>query len=152
MTRKPWLVALAFAGVGCGSSGLGSPAVTPTTVVGVWDLASVDFATGQNAPASGVMSFQLAGDGTASLDSCVSPSYVGTTLVCPQQRVCAPATYTFDGTTLSIQQTGQTTTHGGAVTFGPGAMTITGSNLLGASVTASTFKVIATLPTDCAPI
>jgi hypothetical protein len=121
-------------------------------VVGVWDLVAADFTNGAHAPVSGVLSFQLATDGTASLDSCLSPGYAGTTLTCPQQRVCASGTYTFDGTTLTIQQSGQTTTHGGPVTFGPGSMTITGPDIVGPSVSSSTLNVINTLPTGCTPI
>jgi hypothetical protein len=108
--------------------------------------------TGQQVPVTGVLSFQLAADGTASLDSCLSPGYAGATLTCPQQRVCASGTYTFDGTTLTIQQAGVTTTHGGPVTFGPNAMTISGPDVVGANVTASTFNLIDTLPADCLPL
>ena len=152
MTRFYLLVAIILGGAGCGSSGSSTPPPTPTSVVGVWDLVAADFTNGTHAPVSGVLSFQLATDGTASLDSCLSPGYAGTTLTCPQQRVCASGTYTFDGTTLTIQQTGQSTTHGGPVTFGAGSMTITGPDIVGASASSSTFNVISTLPTDCTAI
>jgi hypothetical protein len=141
-------LAVVLWGAGCGSSG-STP--VPASVVGVWDLVAADFTNGAHAPVSGVLSFKLANDGTASLNSCLSPGYAGTTLTCPQQRVCASGTYTFDGTTLTIQQTGQSTTHGGPVTFGPGSMTIAGPNIVGASVSSSTFNAISTLPTDCTP-
>lgn len=148
MRRLFFLVVMAAAGAGCGS-GSSTPPPTPTSVVGVWDLRSASFTNGAQATVSGVLSFQLAADGTAALDSCLDPSYSGSTLVCPDQRVCASGTYTFDGTTLTIQQTGQSTTHGGPVTFGPGTMTITGPDIVGTSVSSSTFNVISTLPTDC---
>lgn len=148
MRRLFFLVVIAFGGAGCGS-GSSTPPPTPTSVVGMWNLVAASFTNGAQAPVSGVLSFQLAADGTANLDSCLDPSYVGTTLSCPDQRVCASGTYTFDGTTLTIQQTGQSTTHGGPVTFGPGSMTITGPDVVGTSVSSSTFNVISTLPTDC---
>ena len=151
MRRLPLLVVLALSGAGCGSSS-STPSPTPTSVVGVWNLVAADFTNGAHAAVQNVLSFQLATDGTASIDSCLSPGYVGTTLTCPQQRVCAAGTYTFDGTTLTIQQTGQSTTHGGPVTFGPGSMTITGPDIVGAMVSSSTFNAISSLPTDCAPI
>jgi hypothetical protein len=139
-----------LAAAGCGSSGGTAP--TPTTVVGIWDLQSVDFTNGSQATASAVISFQLKTDNTASIVSCPSPGYVGTTLTCPQKRICGTGTYTFDGTTLSIQQTGQTGTKGGPVTFAPGVMTVSGPNLLGAQVSASHFHTIGSLSTDCTPI
>src|SRR5262245_34863859 len=112
MRHGRWLSAGTLLGAllaaGCGG-GSPAPSFTPTTVVGVWDLVSADFTTGQQTPVTGVLSFQLAADGTASLDSCLSPGYSGATLTCPQQRVCASGTYTFDGTTLTITQTGVTT-------------------------------------------
>jgi hypothetical protein len=120
--------------------------------VGVWDLVAADFTTGEHVTVSGVLSFQLAVDGTGTLDSCLSPGYAGTTLTCPQMRVCAAATYTFDGTTLTIQQSGQTTTHGGPVTFGPNEMVITGPDIVGANVMSSTLNLIGALPTDCVHI
>ncbi len=135
---------------GCGSSG--GSATTPTSVVGIWDLQSVDFTNGSHATASGVISFDLRADNTTSIVSCLAPGYAGTTLNCPMQRVCGSGTYTFDGTTLAIQQSGQTGTKGGAVTFSPGIMTISGPNLLGASVSASHFHSIGALSTDCTPI
>ena len=146
-----FLVVLGLSLAGCGSSN-STPPATPTSVVGAWNLVAADFTNGAHAAVDGVLSFQLASDGTASLDSCLSPGYSGTTLTCPQQRVCASGTYTFDGTTLTIQQTGQTTTHGGPVTFGPGSMIITGPDIVGASVSSSTFNVISALPTGCTPI
>jgi hypothetical protein len=149
--RVSLLVAAVLWAVGCGSSG-STPAPVPASVVGVWDLVAADFTNGAHAPVSGVLSFKLAADGTASLNNCLSPGYAGTTLTCPQQRVCASGTYTFDGTTLTIQQAGQSTTHGGPVTFGPGNMTITGPNIVGASVSSSTFNLISALSTDCTPV
>jgi hypothetical protein len=151
MIRGSLLVALAASWAGCGSSN-STPAPTATSVVGVWDLVAADFTNGAHAPVKDVLSFRLAADGTAALESCLSPGYAGTTLTCPQQRVCASGTYTFDGTTLTIQQTGQTTTHGGPVTFGAGSMTVSGPNVVGASVSSSTFNVIGALPTGCASI
>ena len=150
MIHTWWAAAFLFFGAACGGSS--APPVTPTTVVGTWDLVSADFTTGQTAPVSGVLSFQLASDGTASIVSCLYPGYAGTTLTCSQQRVCGSGTYTFDGTTLTIAQTGQTATHGGPVTFGPGAMIIDGPNVVGANVSTSTFDAIGTLSTDCLPI
>ena len=152
MKRASLLVVLALSWAGCGSSGSSTPPPTPTSVVGVWDLVAADFTNGAHATVHGVFSFQLAADGSASLVNCVSPGYSGTTLTCPQQRVCGSGTYTFDGTTLTIQQTGQSTTHGGPVTFGPGNMTITGPDIVGTSVSSSTFNVISTLSTDCTPV
>jgi hypothetical protein len=148
------LVDVLFAGLlvaaGCGGSGGTAP--TPTSVVGVWDLRSVDFTNNSHATASGVVSFDLRADSTVSIVNCLAPEYVGTMLACTQRRVCGTGTYTFDGTTLTIHETGQTSTKGGAVTFGPGAMTVSGPDLLGASVSASHFYPIAALSTDCAPI
>jgi hypothetical protein len=152
MKRALLLVVLALSWAGCGSSGSSTPGPTPTSVVGVWDLVAADFTNGAHAPVKGVLSFQLAADGTASIDSCLAPGYAGTTLTCSQQRVCGSGTYTFDGTTLTIQQTGQSATHGGPVTFKPGGMTITGPDIVGASASSSTFNVISTLPTDCSHI
>lgn len=144
------LFATFLAATGCGSSGGTAP--TPITVVGIWDLQSVDFTNGSHATASAVISFELKADNTASIVSCPSPGYVGTMLTCPQKRLCGTGTYTFDGTTLTIQQTGQTGTKGGTVTFGPGVMTVSGPNLLGAQVSASQFHTIGSLSTDCTPI
>lgn len=152
MKRASLLVVLTLSWTGCGSSGSSTPPTTPTSIVGVWDLVAADFTNGAQAPVHGVLSFQLAADGTASIDSCLSPGYAGTTLTCPQQRVCGSGTYTFDGTTLTIQQTGQSATHGGPVTFGPGSMTITGPDIVGVSVSSSTFNVISALPTDCSHV
>jgi hypothetical protein len=137
---------------GCGSSGGSQSQVTPTTVVGIWDLASADFTNGAHATATGVFSMQLRADNTASIVSCLSPGYMGTTLSCPQQRVCGTSTYTYDGTTLTITQTGQTGTKGGTVTFSPGTMTVSGPNLLGASVSAANFHPASALSTDCLPL
>jgi hypothetical protein len=138
---------------GCGSGG-GSPGnqATPTTVVGIWDLASADFTNGTHAAASGVFSMQLRADQTASIVSCLSPAYAGTTLTCPQQRVCGTGTYSYDGTALTITQTGQTSSKSGPVTFSPGTMTVSGPNLLGTSVGASNFHSASTLPTNCTPL
>ena len=143
---------LATAGCGSGGNTAPAPAPTPTTVVGIWDLQSVDFTNGSHATASAVISFDLRADNTTSIVSCLSPSYVGTTLICPQKRVCGTGTYTFDGTTLVIQQTSQSGTKGGPVTFGPGVMIVSGPNLLGAQVSASHFQPIGSLSTDCTPI
>ena len=137
---------------GCGSSGSSQSQATPTTVVGVWDLGSADFTNGAHATAAGVFSMQLRTDNTASIVSCLSPAYAGTTLTCPQQRVCGTGTYTYDGTTLTITQTGQSGTKGGTVTFSPGTMTVSGPNLLGASVAGANFHTASALPTDCLPI
>lgn len=152
--RQPTIAIILFAALlaaaDCGSSGGTAP--TPTTVVGIWDLQSVDFTNGSHATASAVISFELKGDNSASIVSCLSPGYAGTTLNCPQKRVCGSGTYTFDGTTLAIQQTGQSGTKGGAVTFGPGVMTVSGPELLGANVAASHFHPIGSLSTDCTPL
>ena len=117
MWRGFWLAGLACAVVGCGGSNAPTP-VTPTSVVGVWDLVAADFTTGEHVTVSGVLSFQLA----------------------------------VDGTTLTIQQSGQTTTHGGPVTFGPNEMVITGPDIVGANVMSSTLNLIGALPTDCVHI
>ncbi len=133
----------------CACGGPPATQATPTTVVGTWDLASVDFTQGQHSPATGILSFQLASDKTMSLVSCMNPSYSGENMICAEQRVCATGTYTFDGTTLSLTQTGRTDSKTGQVAFSPGTLIVKGPGLFGSNVAASNFHPMQALPTDC---
>ena len=147
--RSGLTVALSLAIAGCG----GGPAATPTTVVGIWDLESIEGTEGQHAIASNVLSTQLRADGTASYVSCLDPAFdSATSLRCHEKLVCASGSYTFDGSLLVLSQTGRTETHSGTVAFGPGAMTVNGTTFFGAHIKASTFQPIEVLSTDCLPL
>jgi hypothetical protein len=95
---------------------------------------------------------QLKWDDSASIVSCLNPGYSGSTATCPQQRACGTGTYSYDGTTLAITQSGQTGTKGGPVTFSPGTMTVGGSSFLGSSVSAANFHPVSALSTNCVPL
>jgi hypothetical protein len=116
-TRTFALAAASLLLMACG----GHPAVTPTTVTGLWQLTAVDGAQGGTIPADNVLQLGLDPGGGVRYVSCLDPVFEGTALLtCREQLVCATGTYTFDGTTLTLHQTGNDAIRQGTVTFAPG--------------------------------
>jgi len=124
--------------------------ITPTTVVGTWDLVSVDGTEGQHIIVQKVFSMELRMDGSVSYVSCLMPvAEEGVRLVCRQKLACAKGTYQYNDATISLRQNGRMDAHGGTVTFAPEAMVINGAMFLAPWIARSNFQPISQLTNDC---
>jgi len=127
-------------------------AATPTTVIGTWEVSSVDGAQGGTIPAKNVLQMELVDNGGVRLVSCRDPVFEGTTLfTCHEPLVCATGTYTYSNSVLSITQTGTTSTHAGTVAFAPGELVL-GGEFFGPTYKAVHFSELAALSTSCLPL
>src|SRR4051794_11427709 len=88
--------------------------ITPTTVVGTWDLTSVDGTEDQHIIVQKVFSMELRMDGTVAYASCLAPvAEEGVRLVCQKRLACAKGTYMYSDDSITLKQNGRNDVHGG---------------------------------------
>jgi hypothetical protein len=125
---------------------------TPTTVIGKWEVSSVEGTQGLTIPAKNVLQIGLDESGGVHFVSCLDPVYEGTSLfTCHEQLVCATGTYTYADSILTITQTDTTSTHAAKVTFAPGEMVL-GGEFFGPTYKAVHFSELPALSTSCLPL